>query len=113
MNWTAFQYRRVWDEAYALCDDDTQEGLDRRLDLLLEHGNLAGRPITAPLGDGIFELRANAARMLFYFGASRSIVFVHCIIKKTRTVPTEDVKLAKKRRAEIIAKGAKTNALPN
>lgn len=100
-------------DAYASCDQDTQELLDRRLDFLREHGNLSDRPISAPLEDGIFELRAKDARMLFYFGEKRDIIFVNCIIKKTRKVPREEIQLAKKRRTEIRAKGVKPNALPN
>jgi phage-related protein len=87
--------------------------LDRRLDFLQEHGNLSGRPVSAALGDGIFELRANQARMLFYFGTKHDIIFVHCLIKKTRRVPREDIELAKKNRAKISMHELKTNAIAN
>jgi phage-related protein len=113
MRWPAFQYGVVWDRTYVECDQNTQELLDRRLDLLCEHGNQSGRPISAPLGDGIFELRANDARMLYYFGSNHDIIFVHCLIKKTRKVAREDIELAKRRRAQIPARGIKPNALPN
>jgi hypothetical protein len=113
MSWSAHQYDGIWDSVYATCNEATQELLDRRLVFLLEHGNLSTRPISAPLADGIFELRANEARMLFYFGASRTIVFVNCFIKKTRKVSTEDIKLAKKRRTEILSQKVTANALTN
>lgn len=113
MIWSAYQYDGVWDITYAMCDDATQELLDRRYVFLREHGNLSERPVSAPLGDGIFELRANNARMLFYFGLVRAIVFVNCFIKKTRKVSPEDIKLAKKRRTEILTEKVKLNALPN
>src|SRR5256885_7266253 len=113
MRWLVSQYDGVWDATYAGCDLNTQEMLERRLDILCEYGNLAGRPVSAPLGDGIFELRANNARMLFYFGKNRQIIFVNCFMKKVRRIPQEEIKLAKKRRSDITMQGAKTNALPN
>jgi phage-related protein len=113
MLWLAYQYGSTWDITYAACDGVTQELLDRRLAFLREHGNLSERPVSAPLGEGIFELRANTARMLFYFGALRAIIFVNCFVKKTRKVATEDIKLAKKRRTEILTQKVKANALTN
>jgi phage-related protein len=114
MRWSTSQFDAVWDTIYASCDPDTQELLDRRLDFLQEHGSLSGRPISAPLGDGIFELRANQARMLFFFGPERGkIIFAHCIVKKTRKVPRKDIELAKKNRATILMQGLKTNAFAN
>jgi len=111
--WTAWQYRQVWDDLYGQCDEDTQTMLDYRLDLLKEKGNQSRRPISAPLHDGIFELRAKSARMLFYFGITRTIIFVHCLFKDVRAVPREDIKLAQRRRSEIQRTREKLNALPN
>lgn len=111
--WTAWQYRQVWDVLYGQCDESTQIMLDYRLDLLKEKGNQARRPISAHLDGGIFELRAKSARMLFYFGATRTIVFVHCFIKDTRTVARQDIGIAQDRRTEIQRAGIKLNALPN
>jgi|ERR1700719_2375230 len=113
MRWIVTQYRTVWNDLYTECDEDTRDTLDRKLDLLQEKGNLSNRPISALLEDGIFELRAKEARMLFYFGEERDVVFVHCIIKKTRKVPREDIELAKRRRTEIRAGKVKKNARPN
>ncbi len=113
MYWTAYQYGKVWDDCYASCDQDTQETIERRLDFLCEKGNLTRPPISKHLEDGIFELRAKHARLLFYFGGNRMIVFVHAIIKKTRAVPRDDIQIAKQRRAEVVAKRMMPNALPN
>lgn len=111
--WTAWQYRQVWDDLYGRCDEDTQTMLDYRLDLLKEKGNQSRRPISALLDDGIFELRAKSARMLFCFGDTRRIIFVHCVFKTTSRVPREDMELAKRRRSEIQRTREKLNALPN
>jgi|ERR1700678_1252889 len=113
MLWSAHQYDKVWDEAYASCDDDAQGTFDRKLDFLQEHGSLSSRPVTAPLGGGVFELRVKDVRVLFYFGDKREIVFVHWIVKKTRNVSPEDIKLAKKKRTEIQSGAKKKNALPS
>ena|ERR1700734_2791118 len=111
--WTAWQYRQVWSNLYDKCDEATQLKLDIHLSLLKEKGNLSRRPISALLDDGIFELRAKSARMLFYFGIMRTIVFVHCLFKDTRVVPREDIKLAQRRRSEIQRTKERLNALPN
>jgi phage-related protein len=111
--WTAWQYRAVWSNLYDQCDQQTQTKLDYHLDLLKEKGIFARRPISAHLDEGIFELRANRARMLFYFGSAREIVFVHCIFKKTRKVPRDDIEQAKRVRSEIQRIREKPNALPN
>ena len=99
--WEAWQLGSVWDSFYASCDSDTQEALDRRLDQLLEKGNLCKAPVTKYLDDGIFELRAKKARVLFYFGPEKTIVFVHAIIKDRSAVARKDINLAIKRRALI------------
>jgi phage-related protein len=102
LQWTPLQYRNVWDRLYAECDEDTQAALDARLDQLLEKGNLCRRPITDHLENGIFELRAKRARMLFYFGAERTIVFVHALLKDTPKIPRVDINRAKQIRKSIF-----------
>jgi phage-related protein len=113
MVWKALQYGASWSSIYNACDQDTQDTIDRRFGALLEQGSMAREPISKPLQDGIFELRAKNARFLFYFGASKTIIFVHAILKRTRKVSPEDIKLAKRRRAEILANEAIPNAFIN
>ena len=96
--WKPVQYRDVWDSIYLSCDKDTQISLDFRLDQLVEKGALAREPISKPLGDGIFELRAKDVRVLYYFGFDRTIVFVNGIIKKRGDVLRREIKLAIKRK---------------
>ncbi len=85
VRWTPLQHNGAWDDIYAQCDADAQATLDSRLDQLLERGHLARRPVSAPLEDGIFELRAKKARVLFYFGAERTIVlYLFMDLLKTR-----------------------------
>ncbi|MFQ5779442.1 MAG: type II toxin-antitoxin system RelE/ParE family toxin [Nitrospiria bacterium] len=96
--WKPFQYNNVFEDFYATCDEDTQGAIDHRLDRLIDRGNLAREPISKPLGDGIFELRAKSARLLYYFGFNREIIFVHALHKKRYDVPKRDIDLAKKYR---------------
>jgi phage-related protein len=64
-----------------------------------------GMPLVRPLGDGLFEVRTNlpdrtTARVLFCFHDG-DLFALHGFIKKTRATPPEDLKLARKRKAEV------------
>lgn len=64
-----------------------------------------GMPLVRPLGDGLFEVRTNLpnktiARVLFCFHDGE-LFALHAFIKKTRATPPEDLKLARKRKAEV------------
>jgi hypothetical protein len=112
MTWTAWQYRDVFDAFYQQCDDDTQRSIDVRLDQLLEKGNLAKRPVSAPLEDGIFELRAKkAARLLFFFQPGQKIIFVVGIFKDQREVPREAIEKAKEVRKTLLSKMEKARGI--
>jgi phage-related protein len=73
----------------------------RDIELLKEFGDRAGR-ITAPIGDGIFELRThvgnNHSRILYFFQRGKNIVFTNGFIKKTERTPKKHIELAKKYR---------------
>lgn len=92
--WTPKQYLQVWDTFYAQCDEATQITLDFWLDQLIDKGNLCREPISKSLDGQIFELRAKQARVLFYFGPERSLIFVHALIKKRSSVPRRDIEMA-------------------
>lgn len=104
MEWTAWQYRDVFDALYDGSTDDARLSIDVRLDQLLERGNECRRPITAPLGDGIHEFRAKDARVLFYFEPGRRIIFVVGIVKKQSAVPRSAIDEAKRIR-KLISEG--------
>ena len=64
-----------------------------------------GMPLVRPLGDGLFEVRTNLpdrkiARVLFCFHDGE-LFALHGFIKKTRATPSDDLKLARKRKAEV------------
>ncbi len=71
----------------------------------VEYGWPIGMPTCRPMGDGLFEVRSNLtgkriSRVLFCTAGER-LVLLHGFIKKTRTTPTEDLALAKRRKKEI------------
>jgi phage-related protein len=63
-----------------------------------------GMPTCRPMGSGLFEVRSDISgkrisRVLFCFDDGE-IVLLHGFIKKTKTTPPADLKLAKERKGE-------------
>jgi phage-related protein len=74
---------------------------------LIEQGNQCGPPASKHLGDGIFELRAKSKegqlRVYYFFGPGlRQITALHAVVKKRRKADSDDIKIAKRRRASIL-----------
>lgn len=78
------------------------------MELLEEKGTALREPYSAPLGDGIFELRckqgSNITRVLYFFYYGSRIVVTNGFIKKTQKTPPGEIRLAKSRRKEWIAR---------
>lgn len=109
-NWSLRQYRSVFDEFYQRdCDEDTRDAIDQRLARLLEEGNMARAPVSKHLEDGIFELRAKNARMLYYFDTGRLIVVAVCFLKDQPKVPRKHIEQAKRIRGIISAGQERTS----
>ena len=76
------------------------------MEILEEKGTLLREPYSAPLEDGIFELRAvqgsNISRALFFFYLQGRIIITHGFIKKTQKTPKAQIELAKKYRADFL-----------
>lgn len=105
MPWTiTFYSERVKNETLDL-PPGIQANLLHVLNLVEEFGPLIGRPHTAPLGSGLFEIRAKGregiSRSLFCTQKGQEIVILHSFIKKTRKIPKKDLDLARKRMKEI------------
>jgi len=68
-------------------------------------GPLAKPQYVSSLGDKIYELRVTFAhyepRVLYFFN-NRDIVLTHGFLKKTRTVPREEIERAKGIRSEYL-----------
>ena len=76
------------------------------LEQLQKYGGSLGRPVTAFLVDGIFELRwqveRNEYRILFFFSGRQIIVLTHGFSKKTNRVPKSEIDRAKQLRADWL-----------
>ena len=76
------------------------------MEILEEKGYSLREPYSAPLEDGIFELRAvqgsNISRALFFFYVEGRIDITHGFIKKTQKTPRAQIELAKKYRADFL-----------
>ena len=73
---------------------------------LQDFGPSLRRPYSAPLGDGIFELRAqfgsDISRVLYFFIINGRAVLTHGFIKKTEKTPPEEIERAKQYRSEYL-----------
>lgn len=75
------------------------------LEMIEEFGPNLGKPHTAPMGKGLFEIRAKGkegiGRSFFCTIQNEEIVILHSIVKKTQKTPKKDLDLAIKRMKEI------------
>ncbi len=100
---------------------DFLDSLDRKMnakmigmmELLEAKGTGLREPYSAPLEDGIFELRcklgSNITRALYFFYVGKRIVVTNGFIKKTQKTPPGEIKLAKERRKDWIKRHEKEN----
>jgi phage-related protein len=106
MSWTLQQYednrgmRPVGDFVESLTESD-RAIVKAKLAYLLNRGNQLREPFTKSLGDGLFELRAQAYRIFFCFKPGNRIVLLHAFRKKSQSTPQRDLALARKRMLEV------------
>ena len=72
----------------------------------VEFGWPIGMPVCRPMGDGIFEVRSsllgNRISRILFMVEEGHMVLLHAIIKKTPATPPDDLKLARRRRKEVL-----------
>ncbi|MEM8659504.1 MAG: type II toxin-antitoxin system RelE/ParE family toxin [Pseudomonadota bacterium] len=77
----------------------------RTLELIEEFGPELGRPHTAPLGKGLFEIRAKGkegiARSVFCTLKGSEIVILLTAVKKANALPKRQMDMARKRMKEV------------
>ena len=92
-------------------DTDMRAKMVREIEMLERNGPLLRAPASAPLGDGIFELRAqfanNITRVLYFFYVGKNIVLTNGFVKKTQKTPPAEIEKAKKYRAEYLSRKEK------
>ena len=105
MPWTiTFYSTRVERETLALPPGILASFL-RITELIEEFGPDLGRPHTAPLGQGLFEIRAKGregiARSVFCTVKDQEIVILITVIKKRNKIPKREMDTARKRMKEV------------
>ena len=92
-------------------DEDKESNLERRLGLLLAHGNNCGIHVSKPLGNALFELIAQEddkqIRLAYFFMPQKTIGFVHAFIKKTKQTSLKDMNKLKKNKKLAEKEGSK------
>ncbi len=77
----------------------------RITELIREFGPHLGRPHTAPLGQGLFEIRAEGkegiARSVFCTVEGKEIVILITVVKKGNKIPKRHMETAFKRMKEV------------
>ena len=75
------------------------------LEMIEEFGPNLGKPHTAPIGKGLFEIRAKGkegiGRSLFCTLNKEEIVVLHSFVKKTQRTPKKELDKARKRMKEL------------
>lgn len=104
MSWAINFYDGVDDVIYDM-PPKIQARMLRLLELMEEHGANLGSPHTAPMGGGIFEIRAKAkegiGRALFCYTKGEHIYILHAFVKKTQKTPKKELDLAIVRMKEV------------
>ena len=79
----------------------------RIAELIEEFGPDLGRPHTAPLSQGLFEIRAKGregiSRSVFCTVKNQEIVILITVVKKGNTIPKRHMDTARKRMKEVQA----------
>ena len=75
------------------------------LEMIEEFGPTIGKPYTAPMGGGLFEIRAKGkegiGRALFCLEKDKEIIILHSFIKKTQKTPKREIDKARRRMKEL------------
>ena len=75
------------------------------LEIIEEFGPNVGKPYTASMGQGLFEIRARGkegiGRSMFCTLKGKEIIILNSFIKKTQKTPKKEIDIARKRMREI------------
>ena len=79
------------------------------LTVLEEKGNTVREPYSKYLRDGIYELRCDNIRLLYFFTNNRIIILTNGFIKKTNKLPAKELLTAILRRKEYLERNSNEN----
>lgn len=105
MTWNVtFFNRRVKEETLAFPAGILADLL-HILEIIEQSGPDIGRPHTAPLGEGLFEIRAKGregiGRSLFCCVKGKQVIILSSFVKKTQRIPRDELDKARKRMKEL------------
>lgn len=77
------------------------------MDRLAQFGFDLKRPTADNLGGGLglYELRPERHRVLYFFHQRTKIVLLHAFLKRTDEIPQRDIEIALKRKADYLERG--------
>ena len=106
MTWTVEFYSEDVEEETIALPTGLLANFLRVVELIEEFGPAhLGRPHTAPLGGGLFEIRAKGregiSRSVFCTMEGRTIVVLITVIKKGNKIPKRKMDIARKRMKEV------------
>lgn len=74
-------------------------------EMIEEFGPALGKPYTASMGGGLFEIRSKGkegiGRSFYCMVKGKEIIILHSFIKKSQKTPKKELDLAKKRMKEV------------
>jgi phage-related protein len=75
------------------------------LEMIEEFGPALGKPHTASMGNGLFEIRAKGkegiGRAFFCTVKGKEIIILHSFVKKTQRTPAKELEKARRRLKEL------------
>jgi len=75
------------------------------VEMIEDLGPSLGKPYTAPMGKGLFEIRSKGkegiGRSFFCLVKNKEIVILHSFIKKSQKTPKKEIDLARARMKEV------------
>lgn len=105
MKWAIDFYSEAVYSEFMQWPSKIKERFLRFVELMKEHGADLGMPYTRSLGGGLFELRVKAqegiGRAFFCYVVGKRIIILHGFIKKTQSIPLQELQLAKDRLKKV------------
>jgi phage-related protein len=105
MSWKITFFSNKVEEEVLLFPDGILANLLHIFEMIEEFGPALGKPHTATMGEGLFEIRAKGfegiGRVLFCTLKGKEIVVLHSFIKKTQKTPKKELDKARKRQKEL------------
>ncbi len=105
MSWKITFFNRKVEEETLSFPSGILANLLHILGMIEEFGPAIGKPHTAPMGDGLFEIRAKGkegiGRTLFCTLKGKEVVILHSFIKKTQRTPKRELDKARWRLKEL------------